>query len=204
MEFEFREARRQLERKRKVEKKERVRMSDAVGGVKHDEGKLLQMKTGSDPLELEKDCHPDIIWNFPKHVLDEADVKLQSRKGTTSMDRELMVQKVQHAEERKGRKGTQFPSIEELKEKAKTAQVDNDKTWKHVDEETAENQQFLEAFWRSSTWSGMRKADLVEQMKKVFENLWDDQKCNQLTKQKLVEMVVQRVVVTQLKALLSL
>ena len=90
------------------------------------------------------------------------------------------------------RRRAQFPSIEDLKEKAKTAQVDNDKTWKHVDEETAENQQFLEAFWRSSTWNGMRKADLVEQMKKVFEDLWDDEKCNQLTKQKLVEMVMQR------------
>ena len=38
----------------------------------------------------------------------------------------------------------------------------------------------------------MRKADLVEQMKKVFEDLWDDDKCNKLTKQKLVDMVVQR------------
>ena len=164
------------------EQKQRVRMSDAVGGVKHDEGKLLQMKVGSDLLELEKLHDSDIILNLPEDVQKEAEVGFQSEMGSTSRDKELMEERVQHAEERKVRRRAQFPSIEDLKEKAKTAQVDNDKTWKHVDEETAENQQFLEAFWRSSTWSGMRKADLAEQMKKVFGDLWDDEKCNQLTK----------------------
>ena len=151
VEFEFREARRQLERKRKMEKKkQRVRMSDAVGGVKHDDGKLLQRKVGSGLLEMEKVYHPDIIFNLPEDVQKEADVKVQSKRGTTSTDKELMVQKVQHAEERKARRKAQFPSIEALKEKAKTAQVDNDKTWKDVDEETVENQKFLEAIQKAS------------------------------------------------------
>ena len=70
-EFQFGEAKRQLERKRRAEMREqkwRVRMSDAVGGVKHDEGKLLKMKVDSDLLELEKLHDSDIIWNLPEDV----------------------------------------------------------------------------------------------------------------------------------------
>ena len=149
----------------------RTRMADAVGGVKHDEGKRLQMKTGSDLLELEKVYSSSAIQKLPQNLLREAEVKKLSREGTTSRDRELMRLKVQHAEGRRTRRRAQFPSIEELMEKASTAKVDNDQNWKDIDEETAENQEFLEALLRTSTWSAMKKADLVADEESVGRSL---------------------------------
>ena len=81
-----------------------------------------------------------------------------------------MKERVQKAEERKARSKKKFPTIEELRMKASNTKVDNDKTWKHIDEATAEKHEDIDTLRRAGTWRTMPAKDLKEQMEKVFPN----------------------------------
>ena len=75
---------------------------------------------------------------------------------------------VEGAEERKARMKKMFPSHKELKIKASNTQVDNDKTWKHVDKDTAEKQNFIDTVRTIGKWNVMPAIVLQEQLEKVF------------------------------------
>ena len=100
-----------------------------------------------------------------------------------------MKERVQKAEESKARSRKKFPTIEELKRKASSAKVDNDKDWKHIDEATAEKQDDMDTLRRAGFWRTMPAKDLKEQLKKVFPDLWKDEH-NTATKKHLLEAVL--------------
>ena len=58
--------------------------------VKHDERKQLQMQTGLDFMEQERNYDLEIIDYYPEAVQKESQLKNSSEKGTTSRDRILM------------------------------------------------------------------------------------------------------------------
>ena len=67
VEYQYREARRRSERKRKAEK-QAISNSGGITSVKHDDTKELQRQTGLDLLEQEKMYHPAIIKEYENHM----------------------------------------------------------------------------------------------------------------------------------------
>ena len=192
VEYQYREARRRSERKRKAEKQaisKSKKMSSGVTSVKHDDSKQLQRQTGLDLLKQERLYDPEIIQSYPETVQKQAEVKNTSKKGTTSRDRILMKERVQDAEETKVRSRKKFPSIEELKTKASNTQVDNDRIWNHIDEGRAEMQEDIDTLRRAGFWRTIPAKDLKEQVQKVFPSLWKDEYQN-ATKKKLLEIII--------------
>ena len=168
VEYQYREGRRRTERKRKAEK-QAISNSGGITSVKHDDTKELQRQTGLDLLEQEKMYHPAIIKEYEPHVKEKAHVRNTSKKGTTSTDKILKKERVQKAEERKARSRKNFPSIEELRQNASDTQVDNDKTWKYIDEATTKKQDFINTVMKVTFWRNMPAKNVFkEQMKKVF------------------------------------
>ena len=187
VEYQYREGRRRTERKRKAEK-QAISNSGGITSVKHDDTKELQRQIGLDLLEQEKMYHPAIIKEYEPHVKEKAHVRNTSKKGTTSTDKILKKERVQKAEERKARSRKNFPSIEELRQNASDTQVDNDKTWKYIDEATAKKQDFIDTVMKVTFWRNMPAKNVFkEQVKKVFPILWKDEYSDKkVKKQKLL------------------
>ena len=134
VDYEWKEKRRQVARKRKAEKEDpntskKRKMSMGVAGCKHDEGKELQMQVGIDLMELEKLYSADIINLYPEDVKIAAGVRNISKKGTTSRNRELKLEKVENAKEKKKKSRIAVTTLDEFKANSQDLKVDNDINW---------------------------------------------------------------------------
>ena len=191
VDYEWREARRKSERKRRStmnKDPKTMKMSSGVGGIKHDDGKVLQMQAGIDLIEIEKMYSPDIINSYPEDVKAEASVQNQSKKGTTGKDRWLKDKKIELAREKKRR--SQFKSIEQFAIEARQTQVDNDKNWENIDDETQERREDMVKLKRAGFWQGIPVASFKEEVRRVLPLFWrDDYASKSYTKGKLLKMI---------------
>jgi hypothetical protein len=93
-------------------------MSSGVSGMKHDEGKELQMQADFDLMEVEKLYSPDFINSYPKNVRKEAMVQNTSKKGTTKAEIKSWCKKGLNMQLRRSKEvGQYFQQLKSSKER---------------------------------------------------------------------------------------
>ena len=200
IDYEWKEKRRQVARKRKAENEDpniskKRKMSRGVAGCKHDEGKELQIQVGKDLMEQEKLYSSDIINKYPDHVKEAAGVRNISKKGTTSRNRELKVEKVENAKEKEKRSRIVVPTLDEFKANSQDLQVDNDMNWEDVGEEEIEKRDSIKKLKTFTFWNKLSKPQLLDDTKNVFPSLWDDSFVS-FTKLKVTTSLIKQHLVT--------